>query len=69
MLSFFCMEKGGNLKGSLSLDDLKRLQNEALAQISQVAGLEALEELRIRYLGRKGSLTQILRGLDRKSVV
>ena len=51
------------MKGSLSLGDLKRLQNEALAQISQIAGLEDLEELRIRYLGRKGSLTQILRGL------
>ncbi len=63
MLPFFCMEKGENLKGSLSLGDLKRLQNEALAQISQAAGLEDLEELRIRYLGRKGSLTQILRGL------
>ncbi len=64
MPSFFWMAKGGNLPGSHYLDDLKRLQDEALAQISQVAGgLEALEELRIRYLGRKGSLTQILRGL------
>jgi len=52
-----------DLQGNRLLGPLKRLQNEALAQISQVAGLEALEELRIRYLGRKGSLTQILRGL------
>jgi phenylalanyl-tRNA synthetase alpha chain len=49
---------------SLCLDDLKGLKDEALTQITAVAAnLEVLEDLRVRYLGRKGALTRILRGL------
>ena len=63
VLSCFFTEAGGNLQGSLNPDDLKHLLDSALGKISRAAGLEALEELRIGYLGRKGSFTQILRGL------
>jgi len=46
------------------LEDLLRsLQKEALEEISRTEDLRALEEVRVRYLGRKGKLTQLLRGL------
>ncbi len=46
------------------LEDLLRsLQKEALEEISRTEDLRALEEVRVRYLGRKGRLTQLLRGL------
>jgi phenylalanyl-tRNA synthetase alpha chain len=39
------------------------LQEQALAAIRRAAGTQELEQLRVHYLGRKGALTQILRGL------
>ncbi|RLA86141.1 MAG: phenylalanine--tRNA ligase subunit alpha, partial [Deltaproteobacteria bacterium] len=38
-------------------------QKEALEEISRTEDLRSLEEVRVRYLGRKGRLTQLLRGL------
>lgn len=35
----------------------------AQESLTQISKLEEIEEIRIRYLGRKGELTQILRGL------
>jgi phenylalanyl-tRNA synthetase alpha chain len=43
--------------------DLAELVDAARREIQQAAAPEALEALRVKYLGRKGSLTQILRGL------
>ncbi|HEB01566.1 MAG TPA: phenylalanine--tRNA ligase subunit alpha [Candidatus Portnoybacteria bacterium] len=43
--------------------NLKQLEQTALGEISQVKDLKTLEQLRIKYLGRKGELTKILRGL------
>lgn len=42
---------------------LKELRQVAVAELSQSTGLENLNELRVKYLGKKGSLTAVLRGL------
>ncbi|GAB4282976.1 MAG: phenylalanine--tRNA ligase subunit alpha [Coriobacteriia bacterium] len=44
-------------------DDLRSMRDDALRRIDQASDLEALEAVRIEYLGKKGSLTAILRGL------
>jgi phenylalanyl-tRNA synthetase alpha chain len=46
-------------------DQLLILQSEALAQVEQAADLEALEQLRIDYLGKKGKLSKILGGMGK----
>ena len=43
--------------------DVSALHHQALTEVAATADPAALEALRIRYLGRKGSLTQILRTL------
>lgn len=42
---------------------LHQLKGEALRAIAQVDDLKALEEVRVRYLGRKGLLTSLLRAM------
>jgi phenylalanyl-tRNA synthetase alpha chain len=42
---------------------LKELRQVAVAELSQVTELDNLNELRVKYLGKKGSLTSVLRGL------
>ena len=44
-------------------DRLDDLRSEAEAAIAQAPDTAALEELRVRYLGRKAELTTILRGI------
>jgi phenylalanyl-tRNA synthetase alpha chain len=44
-------------------DQLEALQREALDSIAGSTELEVLEAARVKYLGRKGALTEILRGL------
>lgn len=46
---------------------LKELQQEAVSAIAAVNTLEELEQLRINYLGKKGKLSQILRGMGKLS--
>lgn len=41
----------------------KSLLKEAVAEISRAASLEQLQVIRVRYLGRKGKLTSILRSV------
>jgi len=43
--------------------ELNQLRLEAVAELSQAASLEALNDLRVKFLGKKGSLTSALRGL------
>jgi phenylalanyl-tRNA synthetase alpha chain len=43
--------------------ELERLAAEALQEISQTEDAAQLEQLRVRYLGRKGRLTLMLRGV------
>ena len=40
---------------------MQRIQEEALAELSKTTSLEELQELKVKYLGKKGSLTAQLR--------
>ena len=42
---------------------LESLRQEAVAELSQASSIDILGELRVKYLGKKGSLTAVLRGL------
>jgi phenylalanyl-tRNA synthetase alpha chain len=44
-------------------DRLNQLRLEGLAELQNVQNAEALNELRVKYLGKKGALTEILRGM------
>jgi phenylalanyl-tRNA synthetase alpha chain len=45
------------------MPDLDALREEAESAIAEAASADALEELRVRYLGRKSELTQTLRSI------
>jgi phenylalanyl-tRNA synthetase alpha chain len=45
------------------LDELHALRDEAIGELASVADASGLEAWRITYLGKKGALTAILRGL------
>lgn len=47
--------------------ELQTLQETAQTAIAQTTTLDDLEQLRIQYLGKKGSLSQILRGMGKLS--
>ncbi|MCC3374886.1 phenylalanine--tRNA ligase subunit alpha [Cohnella sp. REN36] len=44
-------------------DRLEALRSEALAQLQEVADPGRLNDLRVHYLGKKGQLTEVLRGM------
>ena len=44
-------------------EELDRLQNEAVISLSQASTEKEISEIRIKYLGKKGSITQILKSL------
>ena len=44
-------------------EQLVTLRTKALAALGKVSSPRELEEWRVAYLGRKGNLSQILRGL------
>ncbi len=48
-------------------DKLNEIKNKALSDISAVNDLKTLEALRVEYLGKKGALTLILRGMGQLS--
>jgi phenylalanyl-tRNA synthetase alpha chain len=45
------------------LAELEAVRTQALAQLQETADLPALDAWRIHYLGRRGALTQVMRGL------
>jgi phenylalanyl-tRNA synthetase alpha chain len=45
--------------------NLERLEQEARAAVAAAESVAALQEVRSRYLGRKGSLSAVLRGLGK----
>lgn len=49
------------------LERLSELQTEALERIQEADTVKALEDVRVRFLGRKGTLTEILRGIGQAS--
>ncbi|WP_054955948.1 phenylalanine--tRNA ligase subunit alpha [Paenibacillus dakarensis] len=44
-------------------EKLEALKQEALAQLQGVTDPQSLNDLRVKYLGKKGALTEILRGM------
>lgn len=46
------------------LDQIEELASKAFAELDQINDLAKLEEWRVRYLGRKSTLVQILRSLS-----
>jgi len=44
-------------------EQLEQMKDEALRCIAQAAGETALQEIRVRFLGRKGELTGLMKGL------
>jgi phenylalanyl-tRNA synthetase alpha chain len=49
--------------GAMTLERIEKIEAEAGAAIAAAQGTAELEELRVRYLGRKAELTSILRGI------
>ncbi len=47
------------------LDELEAIRKEAKESFEKAVSKEALEELRIKYLGKKGALTRILRSMGK----
>ncbi len=50
-------------KGDKMTQQSKQLEKKALKELEAISSIDALESWRVRYLGRKGELTVILRGL------
>lgn len=46
---------------------LEEIQTEALEQIEQTNSTDKLQDINVRYLGRKGSITKVLRGMGKLS--
>ncbi|MCL2165979.1 MAG: hypothetical protein FWH49_01635, partial [Clostridiales bacterium] len=44
-------------------EDLRKLRERALAEIAASGLLDELESLRLKYTGKKGELTQVLRNM------
>jgi phenylalanyl-tRNA synthetase alpha chain len=44
-------------------EQLAVIHKEALAEFSGIGGVESLNDFRVKYLGKKGSLTAVLRGM------
>jgi phenylalanyl-tRNA synthetase alpha chain len=51
------------MEQNLELNDANRLIAAATAEIEAAASPEALEGVRVKYLGRRGELTMLMRGL------
>lgn len=48
-------------------EKLEALQKEALVQIEAACDLKKLQEVRVAYLGKKGPITEVLRGMGKLS--
>jgi phenylalanyl-tRNA synthetase alpha chain len=44
-------------------EELDRLQNEVVISLSQASTEKEISEIRVKYLGKKGSITQVLKSL------
>ena len=50
------------------LQQIEEMKNKAQAELEQINENSALEAWRVRYLGKKSELTQVLRGLSELSI-
>ncbi len=48
-------------------EQLKQLKNEAIEKINVTDSLDQLQEIQVEYIGRKGSITTVLRGMGKLS--
>jgi len=48
-------------------EKLEQIKNTALDELNKVSSKTELENIRVKYLGKKGELTQILRGMGKLS--
>ncbi|KEH98068.1 phenylalanine--tRNA ligase subunit alpha [Clostridium massiliodielmoense] len=48
-------------------EKLQQIKNTALEELNKISNKAELESIRVRYLGKKGELTQILRGMGKLS--
>ena len=48
-------------------EELLKIKEQAVTKIAQTEDLDTLENLRVEYMGKKGALTQILRGMGKLS--
>ncbi|HRS20937.1 MAG TPA: phenylalanine--tRNA ligase subunit alpha, partial [Clostridia bacterium] len=44
-------------------ETLEKIKSQSVKELKSVQSQKELEELRIKYLGKKGELTQVLRGM------
>lgn len=49
------------------IERLEELQQEALQQIEEAVDTKELEQVRVKYLGKKGPITEVLRGMGQLS--
>ena len=50
-------------RGLMMKEKLESIKKQSMAEIDNVESIQQLEEIRIKYLGKKGQLTQLLRGM------
>lgn len=48
-------------------DEFVQMEQEALSRIEEASDLKTLEEVRVAFLGRKGRITEVLKGLGKAS--
>ena len=48
-------------------EKIEQIKKEFVEEIESITDLKSLEDLRIKYLGKKGELTAILRGMKELS--
>ena len=44
-------------------EKLEKIRQEALAKIAETNALDKLNDIRVSYLGKKGELTEVLKGM------
>ncbi len=44
---------------------LQELQQEAIAKVETASALKELNDVRVAYLGKKGPITEVLRGMGK----
>ena len=60
---FGCANRQGLLLDNM-LETIEKLRAQALAEIAGATSLRDAEDLRVKYLGRKGELTGLLRSVS-----
>ena len=49
------------------LDDLGKLHQEALSELGEANDEDTIRELEVKYLGKKGALTALMKGMGKVS--